>query len=82
MIKVPDGALIGIAAALSLAGLAAFLFLFIRDFSIYWLILSPVILAIYQFPAYLVFRVYRKRRPIEGRREQTGENDPTGGESC
>lgn len=82
MTRVPDGVLIGIAAALSLAGLAAFLFLFIRDFSIYWLILSPVILAIYQFPAFLVFRIYRKRRPVENPREETGENNPTGGESC
>ena len=79
MNRVPDGVLIGLAAALSLGGLAAFLLIFVRDFSIYWLILSPVILAIYQFPAFLVFRIYRKRHPVEIPRKETGEGDAPGG---
>jgi hypothetical protein len=37
---------LGIAIASFVGGLAAFFFLFILDFNIYWLILSPVILAI------------------------------------
>jgi hypothetical protein len=45
-----------------LGGLAAFFFLFILDFNIYWLILSPVILAIYQSPAAYFFWLYRKAR--------------------
>jgi Ca2+/Na+ antiporter len=45
-----------------LGGLAAFFFLFILDFNIYWLILSPVILAIYQIPAAYFFWLYRKAK--------------------
>ncbi|MFC2157604.1 hypothetical protein ACFLT9_07205 [Acidobacteriota bacterium] len=46
----------------SLAGIAAFLFLFLPDFNIYWLILSPIILAFYQTPAVLIFKLYKKHR--------------------
>jgi hypothetical protein len=46
---------------LSLAGVGAFLWIFRRDFNIYWLILSPVIIVLYQFPAVFVFRLYRQR---------------------
>lgn len=49
---------------LSLAGVAAFIYLFIPGMNIFYLILSPVILAVYQFPAVLVFRLWKgwKRR--------------------
>jgi membrane protein implicated in regulation of membrane protease activity len=50
------------AIVLSLLGIAAFVFLFAHDFNIYWLILSPVIFAIYQFPAVLVFWIYKRKR--------------------
>jgi len=50
------------AIVLSLLGIAAFVFLFARDFNVYWLILSPVIFAVYQFPAVLAFWFYKKRR--------------------
>ena len=46
----------------SLFGIAAFLFLFLPDFNIYWLILSPIILAFYQTPAVLLFKLYKKYR--------------------
>jgi hypothetical protein len=45
----------------SMGGIALFLLLFIPDFNIFWLILSPVILVIYQFPAVLLFRLWKKR---------------------
>jgi hypothetical protein len=45
-----------------LGGLAAFVFLFVLDFNIYWLILSPIILAIYQSPAAFFFWLYKKTR--------------------
>jgi hypothetical protein len=50
---------------LSLAGLAAFVLVFGRDFNIYWLILSPVIIVLYQLPAAYLFWRYRKltRKP-------------------
>ena len=50
------------AIVLSLLGIAAFVFLFVHDFNIYWLILSPVIFAIYQCPAVLAFWIHKKRR--------------------
>jgi hypothetical protein len=46
-------------------GLAAFFFLFILDFNIYWLILAPVILAIYQSPAAYFFWLYKKSKKRE-----------------
>ncbi len=61
---------------LSLAGVGAFLWIFGRDFNVYWLILSPVIIVLYQLPAVYVFRLYRRRlagakktedRPADGR---------------
>jgi hypothetical protein len=45
-----------------LGGLAAFVFLFVFDFNIYWLILSPVILAIYESPAAYFFWLYKKTK--------------------
>jgi len=47
---------------LSLAGIGGFVVLFARDFNIYWLILSPVIITLYQLPAFYVFWLYRRRR--------------------
>lgn len=47
---------------LSLGGVAAFIFLFVLDFNIYWLILSPIIFALYQAPAVLLFYLWKKKR--------------------
>ncbi len=52
---------VGSAIALSLGGLAAFIFLFVLDFNIYWLILSPIIFSLYQAPAVYVFWLWKKR---------------------
>lgn len=46
----------------SLGGIAVFIVLFIPDFNMYWLILAPVILAIYQIPAFVLFRLYKKAK--------------------
>jgi hypothetical protein len=54
--------MLAIAVILSLLGVSAFVFLFARDFNIYWLILSPVIFSIYQFPAVLVFWLYKRKK--------------------
>ncbi len=51
-----------IAIIVFIGGLAAFFFLFILDFNIYWLILAPVILAIYQSPAAYFFWLYKKTK--------------------
>jgi hypothetical protein len=47
---------------LSAAGVGGFLFLFVRDFNVYGLILAPVILAVYQIPAAFVFWLWKRRR--------------------
>ena len=66
---------------LSLAGIGAFLWIFGKGFNIYWLILSPVIIALYQFPAVYVFRLYKRRlagakkaadRPADARDKDPG----------
>jgi hypothetical protein len=54
----------------SIGGVAAFLFLFLRDFNVFTLIVSPVILACYQGPAALLFWLYRRRRQRERESEE------------
>jgi len=46
----------------SLGGIAAFLFLYVKDINIYWLIISPIILTLYQAPAVILFKFYKKYR--------------------
>ena len=46
-------------------GVAAFVFLFARDFTVYTLILSPVILACYQIPAVVLYWLYKRKRQPE-----------------
>lgn len=48
--------------AASIAGFTLFFVLFIPDFNIYWLIVSPIILALYQAPAAYLFYLYRKTK--------------------
>ena len=55
----------GLLAASILAaagGIAAFLYLFLPDYNIYWFMLSPIILAFYEAPAAFLFRLYRKKK--------------------
>ncbi len=56
--------------ALCLAGLAGFVLLFARDLNVYWLILSPVIIAVYQVPAAYCFWLYKRAR---GGKRETNE---------
>lgn len=60
---------------LSLGAVAAFIYLFMLHLNIFYLILSPVIFAVYQFPAVLVFRMWKgwKRRHSPA---AAGENEP------
>lgn len=59
-----------LALVLSLLGIAGFIFLFVRNFNIYWLILSPVIFVVYQFPAVAVFWLYKKKRDKRDRKDE------------
>jgi hypothetical protein len=45
-----------------ITGIVLFIVLFTPDFNIYWLILSPVILALYQAPAAYFFRLYKRTK--------------------
>jgi len=46
-------------------GVAAFIFLFVRDLNVYILVLSPVILACYQIPAVVLYGLYKRTRQPE-----------------
>jgi len=61
----------------SLAGFAAFILLIIPDFNIYWLIVSPIILAFYQAPAVYLYWLWKKKtnRLIETKSDEEDEND-------
>ncbi len=45
----------------SIGSIVLFIVLFIPDLNIFWIILSPVILVIYQLPAVLLFRLWKKK---------------------
>ncbi len=52
--------LLALAIVLSIVGFVGFVWLFVRDFNIYWLILSPVIIALYQIPAVFFYWLYKR----------------------
>ena len=45
----------------AVAGITAFILLFIPDYNIYWFMLTPIILAFYIAPAAFLFRKYRRK---------------------
>ena len=55
------------------AGIAAFIYLFIPDFNIYWLILAPVIIACYEAPAALLYWLYKRQKQKLSRDTETSE---------
>ena len=57
-----------------LAGILAFYLLFILDYNVYWLILSPVIIAIYESPAAFLFWLYKKSKE----KKEDKKNAPDG----
>ena len=58
------------AAFLSVAGLAFSIWLFVVNFNLYWLIFSPVNIALSQTPAALVFKLWKiRRRKSQGQEE-------------
>lgn len=62
----------------SVAGIVLFIILFVPDFNIYWLIISPIILALYQAPAAYLFYLYRKtKRSIQAEKSEDPEGGPT-----
>ncbi len=61
-LKIGAGPYLVASVVLGLAGLGAFIWLFAPNFNIYWLILSPVIITLYELPAVYAFKLYRKKR--------------------
>lgn len=51
-----------IAVGWSIAGIVAFIILFIPRMDMYWFILAPLIFAVYQIPAVVIFALWKKRR--------------------
>jgi membrane protein implicated in regulation of membrane protease activity len=50
------------AVLLSLGGFAGFVYLFLLDLNVYWIILSPVILVLYEIPAVYLYWRYKRRK--------------------
>jgi membrane protease YdiL (CAAX protease family) len=67
-------ALLAASILLSAGGIAGFVVLFARDFNVYWLILAPIILALYQIPAVFVFWIYKRQKGL--RAEKAGPGSP------
>ncbi len=62
----------------SIAGIALFIILFVPDFNIFWLIISPIILALYQAPAAYLFYLYRKyKHRMHAEESESSEGDET-----
>jgi len=51
-----------VAGVLSLAGFVGFALLFIPRMNVYWFILSPIIIAVYQIPAVMVYGLWKRMR--------------------
>ena len=63
--------MLAVSILLSLGGIAGFILLFGRDMNVFWMILAPIILAVYQFPAVAVFYFWKRRK----RRSQAGQEE-------
>lgn len=56
---------------LSLGGIATFIFLFVPMINVFWFILSPIVLAMYQVPAvYLYWRWKKWKARIDDQNER------------
>lgn len=53
---------VGVAVGFSIAGLAFFILLFGSRLNSFWVILAPVIFAVYQIPAVVIFALWKRRR--------------------
>ena len=50
------------AVLFALGGLAAFILLFVRRMNVFWFILSPLILAVYEIPAVVLAWLWKRGR--------------------
>ena len=72
--RIPSLLGVGFAAALSLAGLAGFLILLAREMNVFWLVLAPVIFAVYQIPAVVVYALWKRKY---GKKTRAKNETPT-----
>jgi uncharacterized membrane protein YdfJ with MMPL/SSD domain len=70
--KVSAGAYLVAAVVLAAAGIGAYVWISILNFNIYWLILSPVIIAVYELPAFYTFWLYRRKRRASASKDRFG----------
>jgi hypothetical protein len=69
------------AVLLSVAGATGFILLFVPRINVYWIILAPVIFAVYQIPAVIVYAFWKRKRskglagPDDSQVPVTGENE-------
>ena len=71
-LRVSAGTYLVITVVLAVAGIGAFVWISAQDFSIYWLILSPVIIAVYELPAFYAFWLYRRKRRASALKDRPG----------
>jgi riboflavin transporter FmnP len=62
MNKVLDTLLPVLAVLFSVGGIAGFFVLFVRDTNVFWLVVAPIIFAMYQIPAAAVWWWWKKRK--------------------
>jgi len=70
---------LGAAIAFSIGGLAFFVLLFGRQINVFWIVVLPIIFAVYQIPAAVVFwlwrRKYRPSRPGPSEEGDSGSDE-------
>ena len=70
MNKILSGAWLAAAILLSIGGIVGFILLFGPVMNVFWIILAPIIIAVYQFPAVAVYYFWKKRkRKVQGNPE-------------
>jgi len=57
-----DAILPVVAVIFSIGGIAGFAYLFLRELNVFWLVVAPVIFAMYQIPAATVWWWWKKRK--------------------
>jgi hypothetical protein len=58
-----------LAALFCAGGIAGFFLLFLRDLNVFWLVVAPIIFAMYQIPAAAVWWIWKRRKKAEGGEE-------------
>ena len=78
MSKVLDALLPVLAVVFSIGGIAGFAYLFLRELNVFWLVVAPIIFAMYQIPAAGLWWLWKKRkREREGKKGE--EKNESGG---